>query len=222
MYPFVVSRVDTWRSVRSPRACGSGLRTTAPGKKTWAPCTARPTTASSSSIRWFRQTKPSASGDALDRDVERAGGGVHVLLTVFWHVRSTAEVAERYRARTWVPATARAPRSTRRGVPVTDPFRPGDALPGGIEAFATARSNEVVYWIPHTARSSRETCCSAPTAAASACARARGYPRRRASTTSRARCDRCSTSRSSGSSSRTASPCSEDGREALAAALDAP
>ena len=29
---------------------------------------------------------------ALDRDVERVGGPVHVLLTVFWHVRSTAEV----------------------------------------------------------------------------------------------------------------------------------
>ena len=87
---------------------------------------------------------------ALDRDVGRAGGSVHVLLTVFWHVRSAAEVAERYDARTWVPATARAP-VTRRGVTVTDPFRPGDDLPGGIEAFPTARSNEVVYWIPRHA-----------------------------------------------------------------------
>jgi glyoxylase-like metal-dependent hydrolase (beta-lactamase superfamily II) len=85
---------------------------------------------------------------ALDRDVTRAGGAVHVLLTVFWHVRSTAEVVERYGARTWAPTTARAP-VTRRGVTVTDPFRPGDELPGGIEAFGTARSNEVVYWIPH-------------------------------------------------------------------------
>jgi glyoxylase-like metal-dependent hydrolase (beta-lactamase superfamily II) len=85
---------------------------------------------------------------ALDRDVARAGGGVHVLLTVFWHVRSTPEVAERYQARTWAPATARAP-VTRRGVAVTDPFRPGDPLPGGIEAFGTARTSEVVYWIPH-------------------------------------------------------------------------
>lgn len=84
---------------------------------------------------------------ALDRDVERAGGGVHVLLTVFWHVRSTAEVAERHQARTWVAATARAA-VTRRGATVTDPFRPGDLLPGGIEAFGTARTNEVVFWIP--------------------------------------------------------------------------
>jgi glyoxylase-like metal-dependent hydrolase (beta-lactamase superfamily II) len=84
---------------------------------------------------------------ALDGDVERVGGGVHVLLTVFWHVRSVGTVAERYDARTWVP-TATRPTVTRRGVPVTDPFRPGDPLPGGVEAFRTARAAEVVYWIP--------------------------------------------------------------------------
>ncbi|HEY9456568.1 MAG TPA: hypothetical protein VIQ56_01570, partial [Gaiella sp.] len=32
---------------------------------------------------------------ALDRDVERAGAPVHVLVTVFWHVRSAAEVVRR-------------------------------------------------------------------------------------------------------------------------------
>jgi glyoxylase-like metal-dependent hydrolase (beta-lactamase superfamily II) len=84
---------------------------------------------------------------ALDRDVERAGGAVHVLLTVFWHARSAGAVAERYGARTWVPRRSRGP-VTRRGIAVTDPFRPGDELPGGIEAFPTARSNEVVYWLP--------------------------------------------------------------------------
>ena len=36
---------------------------------------------------------------ALDRDVERAGGSVHVLLTVFWHARSAGEVVARYGAR---------------------------------------------------------------------------------------------------------------------------
>jgi glyoxylase-like metal-dependent hydrolase (beta-lactamase superfamily II) len=84
---------------------------------------------------------------ALDRDVERAGGGVHVLLTVFWHVRSAGAFAERYGARTWV-STATRPTVTRRGVPVSDPFRPGDPLPGGLEAFRTARAAEVVYCIP--------------------------------------------------------------------------
>ena len=85
---------------------------------------------------------------ALDGDVERVGGGVHVLLTVFWHARSAGAVADRYGARTWVPRAARAP-VARRGIPVTDPFRAGDELPGGIEAFSTARSSEVVYWLPH-------------------------------------------------------------------------
>jgi len=39
----------------------------------------------------------------------------------------------------------------RRAGVVTDAFRPGDALPGGVEAFRTARSTEVVYWIPRQA-----------------------------------------------------------------------
>jgi glyoxylase-like metal-dependent hydrolase (beta-lactamase superfamily II) len=84
---------------------------------------------------------------ALDRDVERVGGPVHVLLTVFWHVRSTAEVVDRYGARTWAPTTARAPVARRIGS-VSDPFRPGDALPGGIGSHGTARRTEVVYWLP--------------------------------------------------------------------------
>jgi glyoxylase-like metal-dependent hydrolase (beta-lactamase superfamily II) len=86
---------------------------------------------------------------ALDSDVERVGGSVHILLTVFWHVRSTAEVVGRYgaRARTWVPTTARAPVARRIGT-VTDPFRPGDPLPGGIGSHRTIRRTEVVYWLP--------------------------------------------------------------------------
>jgi glyoxylase-like metal-dependent hydrolase (beta-lactamase superfamily II) len=31
---------------------------------------------------------------------------------------------------------------------VTDAFRPGDALPGGVQALATVRGGEVVYWLP--------------------------------------------------------------------------
>ncbi len=88
--------------------------------------------------------------EALDRDVQRTGGAVHLLLTVFWHVRSAATVAERYEARVWVSKTAR-PTIERRGVPVTDLFRPGDPLAGGLEAFRTARAAEVLYWIPQHA-----------------------------------------------------------------------
>ncbi|MEX0851168.1 MAG: hypothetical protein WD015_06650 [Gaiellaceae bacterium] len=85
--------------------------------------------------------------DALDRDVERLGGRVHVLVTIFWHTRSTTAMVDRYGARVWAPTTSRAA-VARRARAVTDVFRPGDRLPGGIEAFGTARRTEVVYWIP--------------------------------------------------------------------------
>lgn len=84
---------------------------------------------------------------ALDRDVERAGVQVHVLVTIFWHARSSGEIVRRYAGRLWVPSRARAP-IERRTHAVTDVFRPGDPLPGGVEAFATARGTEVVYWLP--------------------------------------------------------------------------
>ena len=84
---------------------------------------------------------------ALDRDSERTGGGVHVLVTIFWHTRHTSAMVERYSARVWAPSRGRAAIARRAGV-VTDVFRPGDPLPGGVQAFPTARATEVVYWIP--------------------------------------------------------------------------
>jgi glyoxylase-like metal-dependent hydrolase (beta-lactamase superfamily II) len=84
---------------------------------------------------------------ALDRDVERAGGGVQILVTVFWHTRNTSAMVERYAARVWAPSRGRAAIERRAGV-VTDVFRPGDALPGGAHALPTSRATEVVYWIP--------------------------------------------------------------------------
>lgn len=85
--------------------------------------------------------------DALDRDVERAAVPVHVLITVFWHARSAAAVVERYNSRLHVASRARAA-IERRTHEVTDVFRPGDPLPGGVEAFASGRATEVVFWIP--------------------------------------------------------------------------
>jgi glyoxylase-like metal-dependent hydrolase (beta-lactamase superfamily II) len=41
--------------------------------------------------------------EALDRDVERAGRPVYVLLTVHWHERSVEAVLERYKATLWRP-----------------------------------------------------------------------------------------------------------------------
>jgi glyoxylase-like metal-dependent hydrolase (beta-lactamase superfamily II) len=40
---------------------------------------------------------------ALDRDVERLGLPVHVLLTIHWHERSVATVLDRYKATLWRP-----------------------------------------------------------------------------------------------------------------------
>ncbi len=84
---------------------------------------------------------------ALDRDVRRVGKQVHVFVTVFWHVRSTAAIVERYAARVWASTTSRAAVERRSGF-VTDVFRPGDRLPGDVEAFRSARRTEVVFWIP--------------------------------------------------------------------------
>ena len=84
---------------------------------------------------------------ALDRDVARAGKPVHVLVTVFWHTRDTRAVAERYHARVWAPARGRRAIERRAGR-VTDAYTPGDELPGGTVALATARAAEVVFWLP--------------------------------------------------------------------------
>jgi glyoxylase-like metal-dependent hydrolase (beta-lactamase superfamily II) len=83
---------------------------------------------------------------ALDRDVARAVG-VDVLITVFWHARSARTVVARYGAELWAPSRARAAVERRAGT-VTRPFRPGDELPGGVRAFASGRSTEVLYWLP--------------------------------------------------------------------------
>jgi glyoxylase-like metal-dependent hydrolase (beta-lactamase superfamily II) len=88
---------------------------------------------------------PESFLDHLTREV--VDQQVHVLVTVFWHTRSAAAMVERYSARVWAPARGKAAIARRAGV-VTDAFRQGDPLPGGVQAFATARAAEVVYWIP--------------------------------------------------------------------------
>jgi glyoxylase-like metal-dependent hydrolase (beta-lactamase superfamily II) len=93
------------------------------------------------------EDEPDRFWRALDRDVQRAAVLVHVLVSVFWHTRSADQLVERYDARVWAPSRARAAIERRAGR-VTDVYRPGDALPAGIEAFATARAGEVVFWLP--------------------------------------------------------------------------
>jgi glyoxylase-like metal-dependent hydrolase (beta-lactamase superfamily II) len=68
----------------------------------------------------------------------------HVLLTVFWHYRSTPELGAK---RVW--ASSRTVQAlSNRGVEVTDRVSSGDELPGGIRAFETARRGELVFWLP--------------------------------------------------------------------------
>lgn len=71
------------------------------------------------------------------------GKPAHVLLTVFFHARSAGTLG----ARVWAPASL-VRRLKNRGVEVTDPFELDHALPGGIKAFETGRSGEVLYWLP--------------------------------------------------------------------------
>jgi hypothetical protein len=81
--------------------------------------------------------------DPIDPPSEVAAAD-HVLITVYWHGRSTGTLGAK---RVWASARSERPLKSR-GIEVTDPFRAGNALPGGIRAFQTARSAEVVYWLP--------------------------------------------------------------------------
>jgi hypothetical protein len=65
----------------------------------------------------------------------------HVLLTLYYHARTAAEL----KARVWAPARSQAPLRNR-GVEAMDAVT--GELPGGIVAFPTARAAEAVYWLP--------------------------------------------------------------------------
>ncbi len=72
------------------------------------------------------------------------GRAEHVLLTVFFHERSTKAVGAPH-----VWAAKYSIRSlANRGVEVTDVVSADASLPGGIRAFQTARRAEVAYWLP--------------------------------------------------------------------------
>ena len=64
----------------------------------------------------------------------------HVLVTVYWHARATADL----KAPTWAPSRSLRPLANR-GVEAADAAA---GLPGGIRAFPTARAAEAVYWLP--------------------------------------------------------------------------
>ena len=78
--------------------------------------------------------------DPLDPPRE-LGRAEHALVTVFFHARST-------KAREVWAHERLVRRLASRGVEVNRPFTVGDALPGGIRAFQTARIDEVAYYLP--------------------------------------------------------------------------
>jgi glyoxylase-like metal-dependent hydrolase (beta-lactamase superfamily II) len=85
-------------------------------------------------------------GKKVDELVTRVGKPAVVLVTLYYHTRSSAEAARRYDARVLAPARGLA--AVRRRAKVAEPFRLDDELPGGVQALPTARSSEVVFWIP--------------------------------------------------------------------------
>jgi glyoxylase-like metal-dependent hydrolase (beta-lactamase superfamily II) len=80
--------------------------------------------------------------EALDRDVARAQRPVEILLTSPWHVRSSAELAERYGAGVRVPEWARPV------LEVAIPYAFGEALPGGVVPFDAHFHGEALLWLP--------------------------------------------------------------------------
>jgi len=64
----------------------------------------------------------------------------HVLLTIHWHARSAQA------PHVWAHKLT-AKLLANRSVELTDPIGSG-ALPGGIQAIASARPGEVAYWLP--------------------------------------------------------------------------
>jgi glyoxylase-like metal-dependent hydrolase (beta-lactamase superfamily II) len=84
--------------------------------------------------------------EALDGDVEHHGPPA-ILVTIFWHVRSSQQILDRYDgASVWAhePAAEWIGERTR----YTDTFNVGDQLPGGVEAAHMRRIEEVAYWLP--------------------------------------------------------------------------
>ena len=83
----------------------------------------------------------------LDADVARSRRPLHIVVTIYWHTRSAAELSARHGAAIWAPYRSGLPVERRTGLAV-ERVRPGDELPGGIEAHASGRAAELVYYLP--------------------------------------------------------------------------
>jgi glyoxylase-like metal-dependent hydrolase (beta-lactamase superfamily II) len=84
--------------------------------------------------------------EALDGDVEHHGPPA-ILITIFWHVRSSQAILDRYEGATlW--AHERAAEWVAERIRYTNTFTPGGSLPGGVEALPMHHMEEVAYWLP--------------------------------------------------------------------------
>jgi glyoxylase-like metal-dependent hydrolase (beta-lactamase superfamily II) len=84
--------------------------------------------------------------EALDRDVD-AHGPLSVVITIYWHVRSTQQIVERYPgASVWSPIHATKELGKR--VAYTHTYSAGtDELPARIRAYDTARLGEMILYL---------------------------------------------------------------------------
>jgi hypothetical protein len=83
----------------------------------------------------------------VDERSREGGSGPSVLITIFWHARSSQAVLDRSPgASVWSYEPARELVSER--TVVTHGFRDREELPGGIVAYHAGRALEVVLWLP--------------------------------------------------------------------------
>jgi glyoxylase-like metal-dependent hydrolase (beta-lactamase superfamily II) len=82
----------------------------------------------------------------LDDDVEHHGPPA-ILVTVFWHARSSREIFDRYEGTT-VWAHEPSLEDVVKRAPVTNAFAAGDMLPGGVEPLAMHHMDEAAFWLP--------------------------------------------------------------------------
>jgi glyoxylase-like metal-dependent hydrolase (beta-lactamase superfamily II) len=90
-----------------------------------------------------------ASDQWVPLEASVRGRELHVLLTIHYHARSSAEIAERLPG-TQVWAHSRGRAAIARRTPVTDVFSAGDPLPAGIVSIEARPRSEVLFWEPRS------------------------------------------------------------------------
>ena len=89
--------------------------------------------------------------EALDRDVERIGKPVAVLLGNYFHQRSAQWILDRYRLRPGAEIWASAHARGHVQCELSKTIPPADALPGGVKGYEIdgLEKSEMVYYLPY-------------------------------------------------------------------------